>query len=62
MVFYTVYNPMEDGKNVFSYMLHPDIKKDQEINDLLKQAADKIRKFYEGRPELLEEVGIGKGE
>lgn len=58
MLFYIVYNPNESGKNVFTHLLHPDIKNDKELNDLLKQVADKVRKFYEDKPELLDEVGV----
>ncbi len=61
MLFYIAYNPNENGKNVFTHLLHPDIKNDKELNDLLKQVADKVRKFYEDRPELLDEVGVKKG-
>lgn len=62
LTFYTVYDPRKEGKNVISHMIHPDIRKDEELNELLKQAADKIRLFYENNPELLGEVGIKKGE
>ena len=62
LTFYTVYNPNKEGKNVFSHMIHPDIMKDEELNELLKQVADKIRLFYENNPELLEEVGVKKVE
>lgn len=58
LTFYTVYNPKKEGKNVFSHMIHPDIQKDEELNELLKQVADKIRLFYEDNPELLDEVGV----
>lgn len=60
LTFYTVYNPKREGKNVFSHMIHPDIQKDEELNELLKQVADRIREFYENNPELLEEVGYKK--
>lgn len=62
LTFYTVYDYRKEGKNVISHMIHPDIRKDEELNELLKQAADKIRLFYENNPELLEEVGVKKGE
>ena len=62
LTFYTVYNPKKEGKNVFSHMVHPDIMKDEELNELLGQVADKIRLFYENNPKLLEEVGVKKGE
>ena len=58
LTFYTVYDPRKEGKNVISHMIHPDIRKDEELNELLKQAADKIRLFYENNPELLNEVGV----
>lgn len=61
MLFYIVYNPKQSGKNVFTYLLHPDIKNDEELNGLLKQVADKVRQYYEDRPELLDEVGVKKG-
>lgn len=58
LVFYTVYNPKKEGKNVFTNMIHPDIMQDEELNELLGQVANKIRLYYEQRPELLEEIGI----
>lgn len=61
LTFYTVYNPKKEGKNVFNHMIHPDIQKDDELNELLKQVADKIREFYEDNPKLLEEVDVRKG-
>ena len=58
LTFYTVYNPNKEEKNVISHMIHPDIMKDEELNELLKQVADRIRLFYENNPELLDEVGV----
>lgn len=60
LVFYTVYNPKKEGKNVISHMVHPDLMQDKELNDLLGRVADKIRLFYEEKPELLDEVGVKK--
>ena len=58
LVFYTVYDPKKEGKNVFSHMIHPDIIQDEELNELLGQVADKVRLYYKERPELLDEIGI----
>lgn len=58
LTFYTVYNPNIKDKNVITHMLHPDIMQDEELNELMKQVADKVREFYESNPELLEEVGV----
>lgn len=60
LTFYTVYNPKKEGKNVFSHAIHPDLMKDEELNELLGQVADRIREFYENNPKLLEEVGVSK--
>ena len=38
-------------------MIHPDIAQDEELSELMKQVADKVREFYENNPKLLEEVG-----
>ena len=62
LTFYTVYNPKKEGKNVFHHMIHPDLREDEELNELLKQVADRIRLFYENNPELLDDVGVKKGE
>lgn len=62
LAFYIVYNPKKEGKNVFNHMIHPDLKEDKELNELLGQVADNIRLFYENNPELLEEIGVKKGE
>ena len=58
LMFYTVYNPKKEGKNVITHAIHPDLMQDKEINDLLKQVADKVRVFYEENPKLLDEVGV----
>ena len=60
LTFYTVYNPKKEGKNVFSHMVHPDLKTDEKLNELLGQVADRVRLFYEDHPELLDEVDCGK--
>ena len=56
LAFYIVYNPEKDGKNVFNHSIHPDLRQNEELNELLKQVADKVREFYENNPKLLEEV------
>ena len=47
LTFYTVYNPNVKDKNVITHMIHPDIAQDEELNELMKQVADKVREFYE---------------
>lgn len=58
LTFYTVYDPRKKGKNVFHHTIHPDLMKNEDLNELLKQVADKVRLFYENNPELLEEIGV----
>jgi len=60
LAFYIVYNPKNVGKNVFTHMLHPDLKTDEKLDGLLKEVADRVRLFYEDHPELLDEVDCGK--
>lgn len=62
LTFYTVYDPRKEGKNVISHMIHLYLMQDDGLNELLKQVADKIRELYEDNPELLEEIGVKKGE
>jgi len=56
VIFYTVYKPQNAAPNVISHCLDPEIQKDEELNELLKQVAEKVRSYYEGKPELLEEI------
>lgn len=56
LIFYMVYDPRKKEPNVISNLLHPDIKQDDELNELLKKVADKVRIFYTNHPELLEEA------
>jgi len=37
-------------------LFRPEIQQDEELNELLKQVAEKVRSYYEGKPELLEEI------
>ena len=60
MAFYIIYNPKNEGKNVFTHMLHPDLKQDEKLNELLGEVADRVRLFYKNHPELLDEVDCGK--
>lgn len=55
-IFYIIYKPQVDGKNVITSIVHPDIKEDAILDQLLKCVADRVREFYKDRPELLEEI------
>ena len=55
-IFYIVYKPQKDGKNVISYATHPDIQKDEKLDVLLRCAADRVREYYKENPKLLEEI------
>lgn len=55
-IFYVIYKPQTDGKNVITSIVHPDLKEDAILDQLLRCAADRVREFYKDRPELLEEI------
>jgi hypothetical protein len=55
-IFYVVYKPQNDGKNVFFNYIHPDIRENPKLNWYLKRIGKMVRDFYEERPELLEEI------
>ena len=56
LIFYMVYEPQKPVPNVFNHCLDPDIMQDKELNELLKQVAEKVRLYYEEKPELLAEI------
>lgn len=60
LICYMVYDPRKEGKNVLSFGIHPDLKKDERLNELLKESADRIRLFYKINPGLLEEALGGR--
>ena len=55
-IFFLVYKPQKDGKNVIANVAHPDLREDILLNQLLSATAERIRHFYSKHPELLEEV------
>ena len=60
LLFYMIYDPRKEDKNIICNMIHPDLKQDEELEGLLQLVADRIRLFYDKRPELLEEVNCEK--
>ena len=62
LLFYMIYDPRKEDKNVICNMIHPDLKQDEKLERLLQLVADRIRLFYDKHPELLEEVDCEKGE
>ncbi len=55
-VFFIVYKPQVEGKNVYSNFIHPDLKEDNELEELLKKVGERVRFYYEQHPEQLEEI------
>ena len=50
-----IYKPQNPAPNLMTYHIHPELL-DDELNDLLKQVAEKVRMFYKKHPELIAEV------
>jgi hypothetical protein len=55
-VFFLVYKPQKDGKNVIASMTHPDIHDDVLLSQLLDAVGERIRHYYSKHPELLQEA------
>jgi hypothetical protein len=55
-IFYVVYKPQKDGKNVFFSYIHPEIRENPKLDWYLRRVGDMVREFYAERPELLEEI------
>ena len=53
---YIVYEPQKPEPNVITHYVHPDIRNNKELDELLKKVADKTREFYASNTGLLEEI------